>query len=138
MECQYSRIIERGLIVSILVLASACGYSERDRTESQIDVTGNIKIQKQENSDVVSLVFAESPEIYAVIVDNCRTICYDSLNAEILVEEFINEANIHYYKVDVQDASNEKLQRAIRKNIITKNEFENSVSNSRFKRWNFR
>lgn len=138
MECQYSRIIEMGLIVTILVLVSACGYLERDRTESQIDVTGNIKIQKQENSDVVSLVFAESPGIYAVIVDDCRMICYDSLNAEILVEEFINEANIHYYKVDVQDAYNEKLQEAIIKNTITKNEFENSVANSKFKRWNFR
>ena len=101
--------------LAILFFSAGCGYFENDHTEYQKKIMGNILIQKQENMDVNDLVFAESDEIYSVIVEDCKTVYYNQEKKELYAEGFINNSNDKYYKITIIDGDNKKITGAIKK-----------------------
>ena len=138
MERKPSRKLESAFLILMFLVLEGCGYFEKDQNEYQIEVVGNIKMQKQQNGDNVSLVFLESPEIYSVVLDDCSLVYYDSLNGHILVKEFINATNSRYSKIEIIDASKGKLKEALKKNTVSREEFDEYLKNARGKRWDFR
>ncbi len=109
----------------ILTLQVSCGYIENDNIDFQKTIIGNIKIHKQENSEDVNLVFSESDEMYAVIVDNCSKIYYNSVHKEIFVEKDSGTL----YKIEIIDASAKRVSAALQKKVISKDEFLKKISN---------
>ncbi|MES2765857.1 MAG: hypothetical protein V4642_08320 [Bacteroidota bacterium] len=107
----------------------SCGYFENDNIDFQKTIVRNIKIQKQENSKVVNLVFAESDEIYAVIVDNCSEVYYDSNHNQIFVEK----AGSSYYEIDIANASAKRISDGLQKKVISRDVFLKSVTNKLLK-----
>ncbi len=128
------RLIKTIILASIVFLIDGCGYFEKDKTEYQKNIVGNIKIQKQENSNAHNLVFAETDEIYSIIVEDCKNIFYDTTNHNIFVESFINESNSSYYQINILDTSNKSISNAIKKEKIEKVDF-NKIRKDKLVKW---
>ena len=120
--------------LAIFFLINGCGYLEKDKIEYQKNVLGNIKIQKQETTNVTNLVFAETDEIYSIIVEDCRTVFYDTTSKIVLVESFLNEFNSVHYQIIVLDALSKSVSHAIKKQKIEKIEFD-KIEKKNFKKW---
>jgi hypothetical protein len=115
--------------IAILLLVYGCGYFENDRTEFQKTIVGNIKLQKQENTKVENLVFAETNEIFAVIVEDCKVVYHDSINKKIFAEGFINDTNSNYYQIELKDVLSKSVSTAIKKVNIGYEEYSNQIKN---------
>ena len=113
----------------LLFFVVGCGYFEKDKTEYQKNIVGNIKIQKQENSNVNNLVFAETNEIYSVIIEDCKFVYYDSAKNLIFADSYINETNRNYYQINVLDALSDMFSKGIIKVQINQRDFINKTNN---------
>jgi hypothetical protein len=136
MEYKSSSTIVVAIIVFLLFLMVGCGYFEKDKTEYQKIIVGNIKIQKQENSNTNNLVFAETDEIYSVIVEDCKFIYYDSIKKQIFADNYINETNRNYYQINILDALSNTVSKGIKKEQIKESDFVNEIKNISTK-WDF-
>jgi hypothetical protein len=117
------------IIFMLLFFMLGCGYFERDKTEYQKNIVGNIKIQKQENSNLNNLVFAETNEIYSVIIEDCKFVYYDTLKNQIFADSYINETNRNYYQINILDASSNAVSKGIMKEQINERDF---ISKTKF------
>ncbi|PTD14305.1 hypothetical protein [Flavobacterium columnare] len=112
------------LIVLMLTIYQGCGFFENDNNEYQNTIVGNIKIQKQENSKSINLVFKETDEIFSVVSDDCLSIYYDSINKRIFTECYLTSTSNNYYKIDIIDPMGKYVSRAIKKGKINIDKFK--------------
>ncbi len=136
MEYRPAKKITSIIFVTLFFLINGCGFFEDDGIEYQKSVIGNIKIQKQKNDNDFSLVFAESDQDFAGIVQNCKIILYDTINNKIFVEEFINETSNTYYQITILDALNHNVLNAINKVRIYKKDFD-KIRKENLVKWEF-
>ena len=107
-----------------LTICQGCGFFENDDNEYQNTVIGNIKIQKQENSKSINLVFKETEEIFSVVSDNCLNVYYDSINKKIFTECYLTSVSNNYYRIDIINPTEKYVSRAIKKEKINIDEFK--------------
>ena len=119
-----------------LFFISACAYFENDNTEYQINIVGNIQIAKQENSTVNNLVFTETNEIFAVIVEDCKSVYYDSSRQYLFEDSYLNKTNRNYYQINILDAFSKTVLNGIEKDQINEADFINRTKNLP-KKWYF-
>jgi hypothetical protein len=130
-------MITRAFFLLSMILLAQCGWTDNDGTEYLVDVVGNIKLEKQRNSDAISLVLDQSSmyngsgRSFAVIVDDCVRIYYDSLKSELYVEEYINKRNCYYSQIKIIDASQVDTYKALKTKGISKEKFESSIQGCR-------
>ena len=136
MECKPASTIVVITIFILIFLMVGCGFFEKYKTEYQNNIVGNIKIQKQEKSNMNNLVFAETSEIYSVITEDCKIIYYDSLNKQIFVDSYLNETNRNYYQINILDALAKSVSTGIKKEKLNKNDFTEKTKNISIK-WDF-
>lgn len=136
MEYKSASTIVVVIIFMLLFFMVGCGYFEKDKTEYQKNIVGNIKIQKQENSNVNNLVFAETNEIYSVIVEDCKFVYYDSAKNQIFSDSYINETNRNYYQINILDASSNTVSKGIKKEQLNESDFISKTKNISTK-WDF-
>ncbi|PVD53007.1 hypothetical protein DC498_06475 [Terrimonas sp.] len=118
----------------LLVLMSSftsfsCGYFDNDKIEYQKRVAQNITIQKQENDNSNNLVFEETNNVSAVILNNCFKIYYDSLDKKIYVETSQNKVDKDYWQIKILNSSAQYVFEAIQKEVITKEVFDEKTKN---------
>jgi len=124
------------IIISIIFSGLGCGYFENDRTENQIEVSGNVKILKQENNQAYDLVYQETNEIFSGIVENCKSVYYDSVNKIAFCESIINQYNSAYYQINIIDSKSKDIDTGIKKQTIDKNTFLNKTIHIN-RKWEF-
>jgi hypothetical protein len=122
MEYKYPKTAFFYLCIFIL---GSCGYFENDQTDFQKRILGNVMIQKQENSKEFHLVFAESEEIYPVVIENCESVFFDSTDSIIFVESFANKFHSNFYQIKVIDPSSKTLFNGLKKEKIREDTFLN-------------
>lgn len=115
----FSKIGLISLITFLFFLLKGCGYFEHDRTKELIEVIGKIKITKQENSLCKHLIFIESDEINAVIVDDCINIYFDSENNLIYTDSKLSETEKNYYKIKILNLNSNNISEAVKKEKIS-------------------
>ncbi len=136
MEYKSASTIVVVIIFMLLFFMVGCGYFENDKTEYQKNIVGNIKIQKQENSNVNNLVFAETNEIYSVITEDCKFVYYDTAKNQIFADSYINETNRNYYQINILDASSNTVSKGIKKEQLSESDFIRKTKNISTK-WEF-
>lgn len=133
---EYKFIIGCSLLLAIVSLSIGCGYFDNDKVEYQKEITRNIIIQKQENDNSNNLIFKETNDVSAVIVDDCVKIYYDSVAERIYVETYQNKVDRNYWQVDILNPEAKYVSEATKKTEITKNFFEENTKNITNK-WEF-
>lgn len=126
------------IVISFFLLTTVgCGYFDNDKVQKRVSVIGNITIQKQENDQANNLVFEESPSLYAGIVEDCKTVYFDSSSKMLYVEKFINKTNSSYFQIEVLDASSAHVFTAVKKLQLEKKEYDHKIK-SLNKKWELR
>lgn len=123
--------IKKEIIFLCCLVLFGCGYFENDRTDYEIKVSGNINIEKQENSKTVQLVFHETDEIGAVILNDCIEIYYDKSKEEIFVVTKVNEFIKKYYEIVIKNDRANSISDAVLKKEITEVDFNSRTSNKK-------
>lgn len=123
-------------IFAFLFFITGCGYFEKDNTEYQINIVGNIHITQQENSTVNNLVFAETGEIFTVIVEDCKIVYYDTASNQLFADSYINATNRNFYQIYILDAFSNTVLNGIKKDQISEADFINRTKNIS-KKWYF-
>jgi hypothetical protein len=103
----------------LCIALQGCGYFERDGILQSKAIAGNFKIEQQENSAEKNLVFAETPEVSAVIIVNSKKVVYDPDENKILASEFIDDHNENFYVIDILDERAGSVSGACAKRKIT-------------------
>lgn len=124
------------IITIMFSILTSCGYFENDRTQYQVEIKDNIKIQKQENNEEIGLVYQETNEIFSGIVENCKSVYYDSVNRIIFCESVINQYNSEYYQINIIDSKAKNSNIAIKKQSIDKDTFLNKTKQIN-RKWEF-
>jgi len=124
------------LSLTIALWSSACGYYDNDKVIYQNEIAKSILIEKWGNDNSNTLIFKETNDVSAVIVDNCRKIFYDSAARKIYVESYQNETNKDYFQLDILNLSAKYVSQAVLKKRITKSLFE-QVSKTISTKWDF-
>ena len=119
-----------------LFFIPACAYFENDNAKYQITIVGNIQIVKQENSTVNNLVFAKTSEIFAVMVEDCKSVYYDTASNLLFADSYLNETNRNYYQIYILDAFSKKVLHGIKKDRINETDFIQKTKNLP-KKWYF-
>ena len=119
-----------------LFFISGCGYFEKDNTDYQINIVGNIKITKQENSAVSNIVFTEANENFAVIVEDCKSVYYDSSRQQLFVDSYLNKTNRNFYQINILNAFSKEVLNGIEKVQINDTDFINRIKTIS-KKWSF-
>jgi hypothetical protein len=106
MECKYPKTIFFYLCTIIL---GSCGYFENDQTDFQKRIIGNIIIQKQENSKAFNLVFAESEDVYSVVIENCVSVFLAPSDSVIFAKCFVGKYHSDFYQIKVINPSSKRM-----------------------------
>ncbi|PBQ33876.1 hypothetical protein CNR22_19500 [Sphingobacteriaceae bacterium] len=109
------------------IFLTDCGYFENDGIEKEVSVFGKIKLRKYENSNEMELVLQQSPQISAVIVQNCKKVCTDSSRRHLFIESEINAYNMKYLDVFIKDSTSVDTHKALKITPISVQTFTNSV-----------
>jgi len=136
MEYKSASMIVVVIILTLLLFMVGCGYFEKDKTEYQKNIVGNIKIKKQENSNVNNLVYAETNEIYSVIIEDFKFVYYDTVKNQIFADSYINETNRNYFQINILDELSNTVSKAIQKEQIKESDFISKTKNIPTK-WEF-
>ncbi len=111
----------------LLFTAIGCGYFDNDKVQKRENVIGKITIQKQENDQANNLVYEESPGLYAGIVEDCKTIYFDTSSRILYVEKYLNETNSSYFQIEVLDTNSAHVFTAVKKLELDKVEYGKRV-----------
>jgi len=136
MEYKSASMIVVVIILTLLLFMVGCGYFKKDKTEYQKNIVGNIKIKKQENSNVNNLVYAETNEIYSVIIEDFKFVYYDTVKNQIFADSYINETNRNYFQINILDELSNTVSKAIQKEQIKESDFISKTKNIPTK-WEF-
>lgn len=133
---EYKFIIACSLLLAICSFSIGCGYFDNDKVDYQKEIAQNIIIQKQENDNSNNLIFKETNDISAVIVDDCVKIYYDSVGKRIYVETYQNKVDRNYWQVDILNPAAKYVSEATKKTEITRKLFEEKTKDIANK-WEF-
>ena len=106
-----------------LLLLYACGYFENDGIKSQKRIVGNICLLEYNNTEEISLAVDEGNCMYAIVVSDCRSVYYDSIENRIYAEELINASISNYYSCILKNPSSEKVWEALEKHEVLETTF---------------
>ena len=115
------------LLISFAFLGSSCGYFETDKIESQSPITGSIFLQKQENTSTNNLVFEEAKGVYAVILEECTNLYYDSANKKVYAENHKNSKEKNYWRIDIYNPFAKYVSEAVKVVKIEKIFFDEKI-----------
>lgn len=107
------------IITFVSFMHQGCGYFEHDGTEYLKEVTGKIKIFKQENNKNEHLIFVETEESNAVIVNDCVNVYFDSTNNKIYAESKLTETKRNYYEIKIINLNSMFISEAVKKEKIS-------------------
>lgn len=100
-KIRYVAALKICVLANMFVL-TGCNFFNNDDIDFQKRIVENLYIQNQENDSVYDFVFAESKEVYAVVVEDCISMYYDSKNI-ILIQSHINDSYQKFYQVYYKD-----------------------------------
>lgn len=100
---------------------------DNDGIKSQRRIVGNIYLQQNRNSDKISLVHDEGGGWYSVLVSDCRSVYYDSLESRIYIKEQINEWNNTYYSFILKDPQSRSVVKALEKHKVLEATFKKRI-----------
>lgn len=107
------------IISFVSFMHQGCGYFEHDGTEYLKEVTGKIKIFKQENNKSEHLIFVETEESNAVIVNDCVNVYFDSTNNKIYAESKLTETKRNYYEIKIINLNSMFILEAVKKEKVS-------------------
>lgn len=120
-------IHKRFFFISFLSIVG-CGFFDSDKLIFESKIVGRINFSQQENSSQVNLVFSRDPQHGEIIISNCKSIFYDSVNKNIYVEAILNEYNSNYYLIKVLDTSTANSFESYKEMKIPKSSFDSMIS----------
>lgn len=106
--------------VFISLFITKCGYLENDGKDFNIEILRNLEIYKQQNDKIVNLVFKETPNISAVIVENCSVVYFDKSAKKLFIESKINDFNSKYFEINILNEFENQVFKAIKKVDISR------------------
>jgi hypothetical protein len=113
--------------VFLSLFITKCGYIENDGKDFNIEVLGNVEIYKQQNDKIVNLIFNETPNISAIIVENCSVVYFEKRTKKIFVESEINDFNSKYFEINILNENENQIFKGVKKVEITHNSYLKNI-----------
>jgi hypothetical protein len=103
-----------------LLLLSGCGWLENDGIKYQQRIVGNLCLLKYKNTDPIDLAHNGGNDMYSIVISDCRSVFYDSLEHRIYVEtlRFPESSSSYYYRLILKDPSSQEAWQALEKHEV--------------------
>jgi hypothetical protein len=102
----------------------SCGYLDDDGLLFQRKILGKFNVQQQKHTERPELCFSYSPENSMVIINDCKSIIYDTINKKIFIEKFINPYITGYSQITILDSNTVNGYDAYKEHTLTAKRFK--------------
>jgi hypothetical protein len=119
--------IQRIILIAYILVASSCGYLDRDNEILNETIIGRFSLHQQENSDEVNLCVTLESENQLVLINDCQNVVVDNANKIIYVKEILG-ASYKYSEIKIFDLSKGNKS-AYNIHILTEQQFNEEIKN---------